>query len=112
MISDKDTNIIYFSELLKTDKRFSKAFNEIQTILQSFDLEEPKFLPETKDIWARDYMPIQVSEEKFIEFRYDPDYLQGTEKNTRNIKTYPDIVCNAIKLKIVKSDIILDGEML
>ena len=28
-----------------------------------------KFLSNTKDIWAVDYMPIQVQKEKFIQFR-------------------------------------------
>jgi len=67
------------------------------------------FLNNTRDIWARDYMPIQVSKDKFIEFRYDPDYLQGIGKERRAVKTYPDIVCDNLGIKTVKSDIILDG---
>lgn len=108
MISEKETNIIFFSELLKTDSRFSDTCNQITKIL---DLREVKyeFLPNTKDIWARDYMPIQVSEKMFVEYRYDPDYLQGTRKGFRDLKTYPDIICNSINLKTIKSDIILDG---
>ena len=110
MIIDFETNTIYFSERLKTEKKFAKTFNEISNVLKSIGII-PKLLPKTKDIWARDYMPIQITKDKFIEYRYDPDYLQGdaTEKNTREIKTYPDIVCDAIGLKTVKSDIILDG---
>lgn len=108
MITDRQTNTIYFSELLKTDERFSKVVGEIFSALNSFDVN-PKFLPKTKDIWARDYMPIQVSESKFIEYRYDPDYLQGYYKGQRDLKTYPDIVCDTIDLKTEKSDIVLDG---
>jgi len=109
MISDKDVNIIYFSKLLITEEVFSNTFISISNILKSFNLGEPKLLPKTKDIWVRDFMPIQVSENKFIEFRYDPDYLQGTVKGYRDLKTYPDIVCDAIGFKTIKSDIILDG---
>lgn len=110
MITDFETNTIYFSELLKTDKRFSKTFEEITSVLKSIGIE-PKLLPKTKDIWSRDYMPIQVTGDKFVEYRYDPDYLQGNsyEKQRREIKTYPDIVCDEIGLKTVKTDIILDG---
>jgi len=110
MISDFDTNTIYFSELLKTEKNFAKTYEEISIVLKSIGII-PKFLPKTKDIWARDYMPIQVTEDSFIEYRYDPDYLQGNseEKETRELKTYPDIVCDAIGLKTIKTDIILDG---
>ena len=110
MITDFETNIIYFSELLKTEERFAKTFGEITSILKTVDIE-PKLLPKTKDIWARDYMPIQITENKFVEYRYDPDYLQGNsdEIETRELKTYPDIVCDSINLKTVKTDIILDG---
>jgi agmatine deiminase len=108
MISDKQTNTIYFSELLKTDKRFSEASYRIFSVLKTFGVK-PKFLPKTNDIWARDYMPVQVSESKFVEYRYDPDYLQGHYKNKRNLKTYQDIVCDSIGIKTVKSNIILDG---
>jgi len=108
MITDFETNTIYFSELLKTDKRFTKIFEEITRVLKSIDIE-PKLLPKTKDIWARDYMPIQVSEKRFVEYRYDPNYLQGDWKGSRDLKTYPDIVCDYLKLQTEKSDLIMDG---
>jgi agmatine deiminase len=110
MITDFVTNGIYFSELLKTDKRFSATYQKIYKTLNSFGIE-PKLLPKTKDIWARDYMPIQISKDKFIEYRYDPDYLQGNseEIDSRELKTHPDIVCDAIGLKTIKTDIIIDG---
>lgn len=108
MICDRNTNIVYLSERLKTDKRFSNTCNSISNILDSFGVNKG-FLPCTKDIWVRDFMPVQISENKFIEYRYDPDYLQGTWKGQRDLKTYPDIVCDNIKLKTIKTDIILDG---
>lgn len=108
MISDRFTNIIYFSKRLKTDLRFSDTYEQISETLKSFGVK-PRLLPDTKDIWARDYMPIQVSKNKFIEYRYDPDYLQGKWKGCRDLKTYPDIVCDSIELTTEKSDIILDG---
>lgn len=110
MISDNLTNTVYFSELLKTDPRCASTCKQITNILDSFKIQYD-FLEKTKDIWARDYMPIQISMDKFIEYRYDPDYLQGTKKDRRDVKTYPDIVCDALKLKIktIKTDIILDG---
>lgn len=108
MISDKDTNTIYFSELLKTDLRFSGTSKHIISTLDTFGAKV-KFLPNTKDIWARDYMPIQIKDKKFIEYRYDPDYLQGNWKGSRDLKSYPDIVCASIKLPTEKSDLIMDG---
>lgn len=108
MISDRDTNTIYFSELLKTDCQFSETSKQIISTLDNYGANV-KFLPNTKDIWARDYMPIQINDKKFIEYRYDPDYLQGNWKGRRDLKTYPDIVCNSIKLQTEKSDLIMDG---
>lgn len=110
MITDQQTNKVYFSKLLQTDTRFKNTYREVLAILKDRNIEYD-FLPKTKDIWARDYMPVQVSENKFVEFRYDPDYLQGNseDKERRELKTYPDMVCDAIGLKTIKSDIILDG---
>lgn len=108
MITDWQTNTIYFSELLKTDVRFAKNSKQIFSILDSNNVQY-KFLNCTNDIWARDYMPIQINNNEYIEYRYDPDYLQGKWKGCRNLKTYPDIVCDKINLKTTKSNIIMDG---
>ena len=108
MIADWQTNRVYVSGLLR--QKFPDTHRRISDTLKTYGyiLEE---LPNTRDIWARDYMPIQVSKDKFIEYRYDPDYLQGgpDDKQTREIKTYPDIVCDSIGLKTVKFDMIIDG---
>jgi len=109
MISDFQTNTIYFSDLLQKDKKFAETFHEISIILESVNISHKFLPPYTKDIWARDYMPIHVSKDKFVEFRYDPDYLQDLGKYGRDIKTYPDLICNALSLKTVKSDLIIDG---
>jgi agmatine deiminase len=106
MITDWRTNKIYFSNLLKLD--YPETCSEIENILKSYNIKS-NFLPETRDIWARDFMPIQVTEDKFVEYRYDPDYLQGIIIGSRELKTYSDIVCDSIGLKTLKSDIILDG---
>lgn len=52
-------------------------------------------------------MPIQVSWNKFIEYRYDPDYLQA--KKWRSLKSYPDLICDRTAIKTQKNDVILDG---
>lgn len=108
MIADSRTNTIYFSDLLRTDERYSETFNDLKRVLDASGMQYD-FLNKTKDIWARDYMPIQVSKDKFVEFRFDPDYLQGSGSERRELKTYPDIVCDDMGIKTVKSDIILDG---
>jgi agmatine/peptidylarginine deiminase len=108
MIADNQTNTVYFSDLLRSDPRFTKTCKEITTILDSYNIP-CRFLENSNDIWARDYMPIQVSKDKFIEYRYDPDYLQGLKPDERDSKTYTDLVCESLHIKTIKSNIILDG---
>lgn len=106
MTADKDTNFVFFSDLLRTKSEFSKTCNSIIEILEKCNVEYG-FLKGTKDIWARDYMPLQIDKEKKIEYRYDPDYLQA--KKYRKIKSYPDLVCDLNNIKTLKTDLIIDG---
>lgn len=108
MITDRETNAIYFSEVLMSNTKYSKAAGNIQKALESLGVI-PIYLENTNDIWARDYMPIQISESRFIEFRYDPDYLQGDWDGRRNYKTYPDMVCDKLGIQTIKTDLIIDG---
>lgn len=108
MIPDNSTTFLYFSELLSTEDKYEIIWQNITKALSAAGVKYG-LLPHTADIWARDYMPVQVSKEKFVEYRYDPDYLQGIESGCRNLKTYPDMVCDAIGLSTVKTDLIIDG---
>ena len=102
MITDKDTNTIYFSEKLK--EQFPEIAGEIYSTLDLLGAD-CRFLSGTKDVWARDYMPVQVNGHKFIQYRFHPDYLQQLE----DIKSDPESICTNLNLKTVKSDIVLDG---
>lgn len=106
MITDAQTNKVYFSQLLKDQLKYSGFGQQLSSIMDKHNISY-EFLQGTHDIWCRDYMPIQVDHNTFIEYRYDPDYL--LDKTGRRLKTYPDLVCDTISLKTVKSDLILDG---
>ena len=41
----------------------------------------------TKDIWARDYMPIQIAPKTFVCYKYRPDYLLNPSENEKYITT-------------------------
>ena len=61
----------------------------------------------TLDVWCRDYMPIQVSVDRFVQFRYAPDYLTGKFRHLRadgEIGPTLPWVQNC-----VRSEIVLDG---
>jgi len=108
MIPDHSTTSLYFSALLSTEGKYATIWQNITKALSAVGV---KFglLPHTADIWCRDYMPVQISMDKFVEYRYDPDYLQGDASGYRSLKTYPDMVCDAIGLSTVKTDLIIDG---
>lgn len=52
-------------------------------------------------------MPVQIDTDKFIQFAYNPDYLQSKKW----LKTISDVdsICKAISLEPTKSNIVLDG---
>lgn len=104
MIPDSKTNTLYLADCLP--KKHSKFFTAFEAVLKKCGIDF-QLLPDTKDIWAVDYMPIQVSIDKFVQFVYNPDYLQSQKW----IKTISDVerICNSIKLNRIKSDIVLDG---
>lgn len=105
MVIDGQTNFVYLADCLpETYPAFAKD------VVEKFsDNGIPfGFLPETKGAWAVDYMPIQVSENKFVRFLYKPDYLISTKKWSKTISDV-DRVCEKIGIKTIKSTINLDG---
>jgi len=84
MITDNLTNVVYFSSLLP----------EKCTILNAHITEELQkrgisfaYLAGTKDIWCRDYMPIQIEKNRLVSYNYTPDYLQ--DKRHLRLQTNP-----------------------
>ena len=105
-ISTNTTNrVIYMSELLS--ERYSGSCRRLTDILDRHGIEY-RFLKETKDIWCRDYMPVQTKSGRLVQFRYDPSYLNG---NAEYEASRSDVqrVCEANGISPVFSDINLDG---
>jgi len=104
MVTGKETNTVYFSEQLRSDKRFTKTCNALTAILEKHSIEYG-FLKATKDIWSRDYMPIQIEKGKFVQFRYEPSYLE----DDLELQSDPKEVCKANNIRPQFSKINLDG---
>jgi agmatine deiminase len=103
MITDDQTNFLYLSKKLKDKREF---FERLKACLVENKVEF-QLLPKTKDIWAVDYMPVQLDDRKFIQFVYAPDYLQNDK--FISTQTATSCVCNAIGLKTIRSNIKIDG---
>lgn len=96
---------VYMSALLK--ERHQATYERLIAILDKHGIPYA-LLEGTRDIWCRDYMPVQTSGGKLVQFRYDPSYLNG-KPEWRASKSDVKEVCAANKLHPVFSDINLDG---
>lgn len=65
-----------------------------------------RFLPNTKDIWLRDFMPVRTGSGKLVSFRYEPSYL----KNDPDLRTdFRKDLASQLGLPVTYSHINLDG---
>lgn len=102
MINDSNTNFLYFADTLPNKHpQFYKRFTKL--LIQNhvaFGL-----IPNTNDIWARDYMPIQNALRELICFEYSPNYLM----DALHLKTDNQEVCDAMQLNYFVNYVTLDG---
>jgi len=104
MISDQETNKLYLSPLL--ERNYPKFFQNFKSALDHYGIE-PEYLSYTKDVWCVDFMPVQVHESHFVQFKFDPTYLKG--KKYRKTISDTSEICRAIGLSPKLTDIIADG---
>jgi agmatine deiminase len=61
----------------------------------------------TRDIWCRDYMPVQLAPGEFLQYRYEPDYLRD---GFEHLMTRPGDIAPIPEVETcLTSDMILDG---
>lgn len=104
MIADNQTNTLYISCLLK--EKHPQFHHLFFNTLQSVGINV-NYLHNTKDIWCRDYMPIQRDKNQFVQFKFEPSYLDF--KKYVSIKTNPKDVWGEMGIKVSESSIVLDG---
>ena len=96
---------VYLSELL--EERYPESFNRLTSILKKHNVNY-RLLKGTKDIWCRDYMPVQTESGKFVQFRYEPSYLKG-KKEWEDSRSDVQEICRLNNIDAISSDINLDG---
>ena len=94
------TNIVCFSQHLTAYKCWSKLAAALACQQVDYAL-----LPNTKDIWMRDFMPVQCTPDHFVAYRYEPDYLCG---QSQYITDWKHVIAPS-RLPYVNSGLILDG---
>lgn len=104
MIKDTDTNLVYISDKLRTKKR--DFYNRFTCLLDEMGILW-KELEGTNDIWARDYMPIQLDTNEFLMYQYNPDYLQEKKYNGTITDARP--ICKELGINYKETKLKLDG---
>ena len=105
-MQDNKTNRVFFSACLTEGYR--SCAKDIKNALRENGIVVEKKIRNTKDIWARDYMPIQIGENKFMRYMYRPDYLWKVESNRQYITD--NAQCDFLTGKeIVDCNVVLDG---
>lgn len=111
MITDSLTNTVFFSGLLR--KKCPILNRHISEALEANSIPYA-YLSETKDIWCRDFMPIQIAEDRFVSYRYTPNYLQ--DKAGLRLQTDTEKVLHAgenhlepLLKNAVTIDLVMDG---
>ena len=75
--NDTMTNFVYISDKLK--EFYPETYARLTRLFDEMEIEWDE-IEGTKDIWIRDYMPIQLSDDRFLVYRYNPDYLKDSGK--------------------------------
>ena len=88
-ITDDKTNKVFISSLLsKPSSGFpEKSRKELYTALIKYFQRNGIIYEEllnTRDVWCRDYMPVQITKDLFFSYTYHPDYLVGVEDTVTN----------------------------
>lgn len=105
MIADNATNYLYLADTLP--EVYPTFYHDFEKVLDTCNINF-QLLPQTKDIWAVDYMPVQIEKDKFVQFVYNPDYLRNDIKWSKTISNV-DEICNAINILTQKSKLVIDG---
>lgn len=104
MICDYQTNKVYLAEGIKG---YPKVAENLLYALYKEGIET-EYLPHSKSkkhVWARDYMPIQLEENLFLKYVYNPDYLKSA---LDYIPPYISMI-KSLKLKTKLTMFVIDG---
>ena len=107
-VVDSLTDTVFFSDLLP--ERCPTMYQSLDKILRENDIDH-RLLRHTKDIWCRDYMPIQTSEKRFVFYKYNPDYLQTKyyQRTITDVSRIENIDCLRQDGEVFDLDLVIDG---
>ncbi len=105
--------VVYMSALLTS--KYPATCKSLTDILDKHSIAY-KFLEGTKDIWCRDYMPVQNTEGQLIQFKYDPSYLKGnpefeaSRSDVRHVDEVNGIMPTFSNINLDGGNVVLHGK--
>ena len=95
---------ICISEWLRND--YPEVYASLCDALNQSNINY-QVLARTKEVWARDYMPLHIGNGKYITFNFAPDYL--VEKGSKYITNQKNVIQDIDLNVVAHLDIVLDG---
>lgn len=106
MFTNFETNKVFFAKGLSSASYCPAAKSLISALdNQHVEWEQLPLTDSPLHIWARDYMPVQVSEKKFVRFDYSPDYLRDYPE----YKPDTSAILSELDLTVIDTDLVVDG---
>jgi len=106
MITDNQTNKIYFSSYLENE--CPKLWASIHAALFERKIRHG-LLRFPNYIWCRDYMPIQIADDNFVAYRFEPDYLVKEKRYHHYLSCDGYMICKEMTYPMTGIDLIIDG---
>lgn len=106
VIPENEKTKVVFSSLF--ERHYPKLALELSNIMRPYH-KVFRALSYTKDYWVRDFMPIQVNENVFIKFVYNPDYLQNQKSYISDVDRIIKKCPFAQDFEIVDVPLVVDG---
>jgi agmatine deiminase len=111
MIADWECNGVCLAGCL--DRRHPALFGQLTAVLKQHGILV-RTLAHVRDIWARDYSPLPVAPDRFIHFRYEPNYLtdHAEMRTDREVAVdYQDLgVCLASPINLDGGNVVTSGQ--
>lgn len=104
MVNESESNKLFITDLLLRHHPIIA-----KTITDTCDLHNTDvgIIYNAKDYWCRDFMPLQVNKNKFVQFVFDPTYYKS--KKYSHLKTDIKSLNHSFAGEVINSDIVLDG---
>ena len=102
MVTDSQTDAVFFSAWLTG----LECWKDIRAALEQFHVPYG-LLSDTRDYWVRDFMPVQLSPDVYLQYVYIPDYL----RDSAVYRTDGAVCFEKLKLsdvRVTKTDVVLD----